>query len=190
MRLTSLLWVAIVLSVPAMVRAQYDFDDFMQAVEVGQSKTTAPSLDVPKLAQVPNGPVQAPPSDLQPLLVNPAETIEFLPPTQPVPNSVDVDQLFDLQDRGLSDPVRLTSHGCQSCGHSSHARECSVLPYQTPRLPAPSSLRGYFNASPCIVNVWDGYSCEAAAACAKTRQCLMGRHGHPNGCGCGKTPCE
>lgn len=189
MRFTSILWVLLALTVPSVVRAQYDFDDFLQAVESGQAKST-PSTPVPRLAQLPSGPAQPAPSTLQPLAMNPPNAIEFLPPSQGAPRAMNIEQLFEQQDRGLSEPVRVTSYGGQSCDRCSHARECTVIPYQAPNLPAPSSLRGYFNASPCIVNVWDGYACEASAACAKTRRALAGSNGHRGQSACGKTPCE
>ncbi|MGV3483110.1 MAG: hypothetical protein ACO1RT_01690 [Planctomycetaceae bacterium] len=195
MRLSSILWVTIVLAAPAAAHAQYDFDDFLQAVESGQSKSTPPSLEMPRLAQLPDGPDQPMLGDTgpQPVPLNGLAPIESLPaPPQSQPQQMYFEELFDQQDVGLSQPHPVVSHGCQSCGHASHRHECAVMPYRTPNLPAPATIHGYFRASPCVANVWDGYSCEAAAECAKTQRKLMGHHGHCHGHahGFGKTPCE
>jgi hypothetical protein len=77
-----------------------------------------------------------------------------------------------------------------SCGcdhRSSHVGrlvDCPVMPHQPVNLPAPATIRGYFNAPPCIANVWDGYSCEAATACKRTQDKINGvRHSSRLGSG-------
>ncbi len=195
--------IASLTSLSSLARAQYDYDDFMDAVEAGKAKTP-PSLEMTYLAQVPSGPstsaseVQA----LQPM--EDGENIDEqnipvplpapVPPSAQelqVPQTIPMEDLFEQQDIGLSDPTVSYNAGCQKCQGSVPRRECVHPQYQAPNLPSPTSLRGYFKASPCIANVWDGYSCEAAANCAKIQQKLAG--GHTHGCSqcqaCKKT-CE
>ncbi len=183
MRLAPLVLAAIVFTVPISTSAQYDFDDFLQAVESGQSKTAASEAQSPRLAQLPDGPAPSVMIDggvAQPLPV----------PVQSDPSQVNFPEVFqqECDDRGLAQPVASCSHGCKSCGRAPYGQECAAMPYQVPNLPAPSTLRGYFNASPCIANVWDGYSCEAAAACVKKQQKLMGTYG--SAIGCRKQKCD
>ena len=199
MRIRSILWVTMVLVAPAAVRAQYDYEDFLQAVESGQARSTPPSLEMPRLAQLPDGPAPTLATDpqLQPLPAEEPGLIESLPPAagtapqvQTAPPQIHYEQLFQNQDIGLSNRVTVVGHGCHSCGSLPYVRECAVMPYRIPNLPAPATLHGYFYASPCVANVWDGYSCEAAAECAKTQRKLTGSHGRSRGLGCAKTPCE
>jgi hypothetical protein len=191
MRLATLVLTAILFALPSIVRAQYDFDDFLQAVESGQSKSTPAMMESPRLAQLPSGSVMIDGGVAKPVPMNvpaPPEALPIPAPVQPVPSQVNFPEVFQKEDAGLAQPVTPCSHGCQSCGRA--PQECTAMSYQTPNLPAPSSLRGYFNSSPCIVNVWDGYSCEAAAACVKKQQKLMGTYGQSKGCACGKQHCD
>jgi len=204
MRSTNLLVALLVFAVPSIVNAQYDFDDFINAVEAGQAKTpvSAPSLEMPQLAQIPSGSVTANADGINMPQAVPAESPVQLEPIQfsmiedyPPPMQVNFEELFQQQDVGLADPSRPCScnsapAACQSCRHARHHRQCTVMPYQTPELPAPASLRGYFNASPCIANVWDGYACEASAHCAKTQQRINGTNGKCHRCARGKQPCD
>ena len=195
MRLTTVVLSAVIFVIPSIVCAQYDFDDFLQAVESGQSKSSSSSMASPRLAQVPSGPPAAMLDSglAQPVPMNvpsQAEPLALPAPVQPIPHQNNAQELFQQQDHGLSQPMMTSVHGCQTCGGSSSNRECAAMPYQVPNLPAPSSLRGYFNSPPCVVNVWDGYSCEAAAACAKKQQKLMGTHVRHGKCACGKTHCD
>ncbi len=201
MRFHSLVIGLVTIVAPSMVYAQYDYDDFMTAVQSGQSKQAAPSLEMPRLAQLPDGSGAAvdgmPPIEPVP---SPAPS-HAAPMPQPIqvpapPTQINFDELFQQQDFGLADPLTKSSCGCaQAAGHScdrvGYVDECPVMPYQVPRLPAPASLRGYFQSSPCIANVWDGYSCEAAAQCAKRQSHLLGSQGCSSGsCQSCKTRCD
>ena len=198
---TKLLVALLVFAAPAIATAQYDFDDFIDAVESGQSKSAPSSLETARLAELPNGSgaaMTAGSSALQPILSEtpvPLEPMPFSMLESPLPNQVNFEELFEQQDTGLADPAMHCSCNsnkadCHQCRHTAKSRQCSVLPYQTPELPAPSSLRGYFNASPCIANVWDGYACEATARCAETQQSIAGTHGKQHNCRHSKEPCE
>jgi len=210
MRSTNLLVALLVFVAPSIVRAQYDFDDFINAVEAGQSKTLAsvPSLEMPQLAQIPSGSVDATADGISMPQPIPTESPVQLEPIQfsmiddyPQPIQVNFEELFQQQNVGLADPsmhcscnsgpaANSSPAACQSCNHSPHRRQCAVMPYQTPDLPAPASVRGYFNASPCIANVWDGYACEASARCAKTQQSINGTYRKCHSCARGKQSCD
>ena len=201
MSLTKLLVALLVFAAPTVATAQYDFDDFINAVESGQSKSAPPPLEMTRLAQLPNGSDEATTGGgpaLQPIPSDATVQSEPMPISMlesPVPNQGNFEELFAQQDTGLADPSMHCSCNsrkadCHSCRHAARSRQCSVMPYQTPELPAPSTLRGYFNASPCIANVWDGYACEASARCAKTQQSIAGTDGKQHGCRSGKTRCE
>jgi hypothetical protein len=222
MRFTAITALAIVVFAPLIASAQYDFDDFLKAVESGQavskpqSVERLPPLQMPRLAQVPELP--STPSQLQspanaaPAPVPAAPEPESLPartpsplPSQPVqpvpapvsahcqpiPSTVNFEELFEQQEIGLSTMPVGHRGGCQSCECAVGVRECAVMPYRMPNLPAPSTIQGYFNSSPCVANVWDGYSCDAAAECAKRQKKLMPTHrpaGHCSTSSCGSCP--
>ncbi len=198
---TKLIVALLVFAAPAIATAQYDFNDFIDAVESGQSKSAPSSLEMPRLAELPNGSGEnttAGTSALQPILSDspiPLEPMPFSMLESPVPNQVNFEELFEQQDTGLADPAMHCSCNskkadCHRCRHAAHSRQCAVMPYQIPELPAPSSLRGYFNASPCMANVWDGYACEASARCAQTQQSITGNHGNQHSRRHRKVPCE
>ena len=198
---TKLLVALLIFAAPAIATAQYDFNDFIDAVESGQSKSGTASVEMPRLAELPNGAGEnttAGTSALQPILSDapvPLEPMAFSMLESPVPNQVNFEELFEQQDAGLADPAMHCSCNsnkadCHQCRHAARSRQCAVMPYQTPELPAPSSLRGYFNASPCIANVWDGYACEASARCARTQQSISATRGTQHSRRHTKAACE
>lgn len=223
------LLLAIAVSQPAY--SQYDFDDFLKAVESGQQKTG--TLNSPRLAQVPSaieelpapkptlpGPIELEPSGLsstadapslseqsakevtptpspaspqnqrdpgpyQPIpLEAPPQPQSLVMPSPTLPSPINFDEVFAQQDVGLScqdDHVAsrrgargCSGSGCESC--ASGCRSCAVMAHYPVNLPAPSTLRGYFNASPCVANVWDGYACDAAKECQRTQQQIQSGH--------------
>ncbi len=156
--------------------------------------TNAPS----EILSVPDGAPQPTP------MAQPAPIAQPVPMSGPVPHAaptfdaaapatVDFNQVFAAEEFG---PSQAAGCGCQAgpaasapvaqgypasgCGAGGcHAggcecRSCGVMSYYTPNLPPSSSFRGYFNASPCVANVWDGYASEAAAECAKFQYRLAG----------------
>lgn len=222
MRFKFCLLAAILFTSPSQAWAQYDFDDFLNAVESGKSKSQ-PSIPIsPRLAQLQDSPKTAPLADAGGMLESPPVLTQhdvpeatILPTPEPkleqslshhaplthvpqfetVPNQVDFGTLFDQQaaeNFGLSATV---STDCKTCNHVSSQKEtCAIMPYRQPNLPAPSTLHGYFNASPCIVHLWDDYACEAAAECAKHQHKVCQVNGHVYECGpalrCGQTRCD
>jgi|GEM_PF-2469015 len=218
MRFKFYLLVALLLSSPVQAWGQYDFDDFLNAVESGKSKTPPSS----RIAQLPEDPITAssvesegmlevpsiltqrdvpeatilptPESELAQSLSRQAP-LTHAPQVETVPNQVDFRILFDQLAAGNFGLAATVSSECQTCNHdSSRKGTCAVMPYRQPILHAPSTLHGYFNASPCIIHLWDDYACEAAAECAKHQHkpCQVTGQVYDRGSafGYGKTRCD
>jgi hypothetical protein len=103
----------------------------------------------------------------------------------PVLPQINFEDAFAQQEIGMSADSHYQGAGGSDCGcnarsGASHAsgsscssgscgtRSCAVMAHSPAHLPPPSTLHGYFNASPCIANVWDNYACEAGKECRKT----------------------
>lgn len=143
-----------------------------------QPAAQVPSLDMPPAAAPTDSAVPQPvPMPLQ------------MPPASgPSPNIVNFDQLFADEQFGLSTgpgcgcEQTAAAPGCSQCNSRSSCNSCTsgcrscrtgqcvAMAYYTPQLPPPSTLRGFFNASPCVANLWDNYACEAGQECAKLQQ--------------------
>jgi len=264
MRSTLYLFATLLVVSPTILQAQYDFDDFLQAVESGKAKSETPSRIAPRLAQRTESPLpgpadgkgaisdvpsiteprEVPPTSILPtpnpdLIANPLNPVapqrsevpasqgrvsplqaNQAPMSQPdpmplsmieesenesrmigpsvvespmvqsqtradsgnaiAPGHVDFQTLFEQPQLSCNCGSTMTpGSNCSTCSQPyATLASCPVMPYRQPNLPAPSSLRGYFSASPCLAHVWDGYACEAAPACAKFQQ-QLGQHDCP-----------
>lgn len=156
---------------------------------------TAPGINKPMpQASIPESPQPVPLYSPSP---DPAPNLSM-----PVLPQIDFEEAFAQQDIGLSESYGVQAspgsdcncHGRFGASHASctsggcSTRSCNVMAHYPADLPPPSTLRGYFNASPCIANVWDGYACEAAKECQKTQHHIQGGQ-ILSGCG-HKTKCE
>jgi hypothetical protein len=209
MRFIAISAALIVLSAAVPASAQYDFDDFMQAVKSGQQKTR--NVYPTHLAQFQDDAPQRLASDVESLQPISSEgSLDPLALTEPQSlASVNQDALIQDQEAQAlgatypegsaiypeanatypAMPYAVPQAGSCGCDHrSSHGGrlvDCPVMPHQPVNLPAPATVRGYFNAPPCIANVWDGYSCEAGAACKRTQDKINGVR-HANRCDSGR----
>jgi hypothetical protein len=191
MRFIAITVAFIVVSAVGPASAQYDYNDFIQAVKAGQQK--ARNVYPTRLAQFQDDAPQRLASDVESLQPTSNESSpEPLALTEPESlTSVNLEALIQEQEAEVpASPLpevhvdypaaipyaapQAGSCGCEQSAHFGRVMECPVMSHQPVILPAPSTLRGYFNAPPCISNVWDGYSCEASAACKRTQDKING----------------
>jgi hypothetical protein len=94
-------------------------------------------------------------------------------------------------DCGCGAHARTSFGTCSSCDAGScGVRTCNVLSHYPVNLPPPSTLRGYFNASPCVANVWDGYACDAAKECNRTQHRIQFGQAPPHSACTDRTRCD
>lgn len=202
MRFIAITVAVIVVSAVAPASAQYDYDDFIQAVESGKQK--ARNVYPTRLAQFQDDAPQSLASDVETLQSTANESSpEPIALTEPESlTSVNLEALIQEQEGAVLGPQlpetpvaypaaipyaapRAGLCGCEQPSHFGRVVDCPVMPHQPLNLPAPATLRGFFNAPPCISNVWDGYSCEATAACKRTQDKINGVR-RCMGCGSGR----
>jgi len=193
--------------VSGIASAQYDFNDFNEAVDKGkvnaaatQSQASRSSADPNVMRQFASSGVTL--SGLANSGTSPASTTVSHETTSPEAMSASSSRMGPYTTCGQTASFRaravetqpLTSCGFlkgHSCDSDQGCKICQpLMTHQPVNLPPPASLRGYFNASPCTANVWDGYACEAAAECAKVQRKLAPPSHHDGWTDSRKARCE